>query len=410
MAVESFQHSPSRIADFLIVGAGIVGLTLAFELRQQYKDARILILEKERGLGLHASGRNSGVLHAGIYYPEGTLKAQICRDGAEILFQFCEKRKLPMRRIGKIIVPLQKGDDAQLDLLFARANQNGVTMQYLDQQALKSLEPDAQSATGRALWSPTTGSFEPKAILNHLYEELVASGVEIYFNEQVEHVDPTSGSVKTQQQRFYFGHLFNTAGLHADRIAQACGVGERYGVLPFKGLYYRLDPQSGLDIRHHIYPVPDLNMPFLGVHFTRSHAGEIFLGPTAIPAFGRENYRGLQGIAWPETLTIFRNLIDLYMANPLNFRQYSHTECLRFFKPLFVKAAQALAPKLQERHLLPCEKVGIRPQLFDRQDRSLVMDFVVVSGERSTHILNAISPAFTCSFAFAKFVLQKYSE
>jgi L-2-hydroxyglutarate oxidase len=186
----------------------------------------------------------------------------------------------------------------------------------------------------------------------------------------------------------------------------AFGLGERYAMLPFKGLYWKLAPDALLTINGPIYPVPDLNVPFLGVHFTKRVDGEVHLGPTAIPAFGRENYAGLTGLAPAEIVPILSRLLGQYWGNKQGFRAYAHAESLRFFKTRFVEAAQALVPGLEGRHLIKSDKVGIRAQLLDKEKGELVMDFLVQQAPGSTHVLNAVSPAFTSAFAFARLVLD----
>lgn len=401
------MNHPGQNVDFLIVGAGIIGLTLARELRSRHPDCSILILEKEADVGHHASGRNSGVLHSGIYYPETSLKAKVCIAGGRELTAYCQERNLPFQQSGKVIVPVRSNQDAQLDLLYQRGLANGVRVEMLDRQALREVEPVAGTATGRALYSLDTAVFDPKAVLKACRDELVEAGIVLRYEQTIQQIDPQARLLKTQDTQWQYGHLFNTAGLHADRIAQACEVGRHYAILPFKGLYYALNPDSGLQFKRLIYPVPDLRMPFLGVHFTKVPAGNVYAGPTAIPAFGRENYTGLQDVNLVEGPRILASLARQYWQNQQNFREYTHQEALRAFKPNFVQAAQALVPGLKSKDLIPCSKVGIRAQLLDLRNQQLVMDFLVENGPHSTHILNAVSPAFTSAFAFSRFVLEQ---
>lgn len=394
-------------AEFLIVGAGIVGLSVARELKRLHGDARIVVLDKEPALALHSSGRNSGVLHSGIYYPEQSLKARVCAEGGREMAAYCEERGLPLARHGKVIVPVREEDDALVDLLHRRALSNGATVSILDRQQLAEIEPEARTATGRALHSPNTAVIDPGAVVEHLAEDLRQQGVEIRLGHRLESADPTRSEVRAGGETFAYGHLFNTAGLHADVVARAFGVGERYAMLPFKGLYYRLDEAAGLRINGLIYPVPDLGVPFLGVHFTRKVSGEVYLGPTAVPAFGRENYQGLEGVDLGEAPQIATQLFRQYVKNHQGFRRYAHEESLRFFKHRFAEAARALAPRLQSRHLLRSAKVGIRAQLLDREKQELVMDFLVESRQNATHVLNAVSPAFTSAFRFSRLVVEQ---
>jgi L-2-hydroxyglutarate oxidase LhgO len=203
-----------------------------------------------------------------------------------------------------------------------------------------------------------------------------------------------------------YGHLFNAAGLQSDRVARAFGLGEHCVLLPFKGLYWQLHPQAPFHFTTNLYPVPDLNVPFLGVHVTPSPDGTVSLGPTAIPAWGRENYRGLEGIEPLMALEFLGDLANQWWRNAGGFRRYAREQALHGLKPLFLKAAQALVPGLRSDHLIPSQKVGIRAQLYERKSGTLVQDFRLVQGKASTHVLNAISPAFTASFALADLILD----
>lgn len=396
-----------QTADFLIVGGGIVGLAVARELRLRDPACRIVVVDKEPTLGRHSSGRNSGVLHSGIYYPEGSLKGRVCVEGMRAMKAYCEEHGLPLGRYGKVIVPSRPEDAPQLDLLLKRALANGARAELIDEAQLRELEPEARTATGKALHSPDTAVIDPLLVLTHLADDLRRQGVEIVLGQAVTDVDAERGVATTATETYHYGHLVNTAGLFADRVAQACGVGRQYRMLPFKGLYWKLAPDAGLAVNGLIYPVPDLNVPFLGVHFTKKVNGEVYLGPTAIPAFGRENYHGLAGLDPAEIGPILSRLLGHYWRNKQGFRRYAHEESLRFFKGRFAEAARALAPRLRAEHLVMSDKVGIRAQLVDTEKHELVMDFLVESGPRSTHVLNAVSPAFTSAFSFARLLLDR---
>jgi len=399
-------RTDSRTVDFVVVGAGIVGLTIAREVQRRLSNSRVVILEKESAIGLHASGRNSGVLHSGIYYDAGTSKARICAQGGRELAAYCVEHGLPISRCGKVIVPGRDGEDSQLDLLLERAQANGARAALIDERQLSAVEPEATTRTGRALHCPDTAVVDPQAILVNLHQALVAGGVDVMFGRAADRIDVRRGVVMAGGRVINFGHLFNAAGLQADRIAHACGAGLRYAILPFKGRYYRLLPEAGLRIRGLIYPVPDLRVPFLGIHFTRRIDGEVDVGPTAAPALGRENYEGVEGISLGEAARITARLLGQYVRNQQDFRKFAHGEALRSLKSRFTAGAQALVPRLRTNHLGGRSKVGIRAQLLDRQTHQLVMDFVIEPGERSTHVLNAVSPAFTSAFAFARLVVD----
>ena len=398
----------SLCVDYIIIGAGIIGLGVARELANQYPQAKIAVLEKESKIGLHASGRNSGVLHSGIYYKEGSLKAKFCLDGSRAMAAYCDEYSLPINRIGKVIVSQKNSDGPLLDMLYRRALANGANVSLINESELKKIEPSARSVTNFALFSPETSVVDPKSILLHLYQDLLKKNVAFFFNTHCVDVDTKQKKLSVGHEMLSYGHLFNTAGLHADRVARACGLVDRYTMIPFKGMYYELASTSVIQINHLIYPVPDMNVPFLGVHFTKGIDGKVYIGPTAIPALGREHYSGVQGIQIKEALNILFNTASCYITNNQGFRSYAHQELPRCRTTRFVAAASSLVPGLQQSDVLKSSKVGIRAQLLDKHKRELVMDFLVRKTENATHILNAVSPAFTSAFSFAKFIVDSF--
>ncbi len=397
----------ARSFDFVIVGAGIVGLSVAREVKKRHPKKSVAVFEKEDGLGKHASGRNSGVLHSGIYYPANSLKARLCAEGARELAAYCHENRLPIKTIGKVILPVHENDDQQLELLLSRAKSNGATAELIDQQTLQQIEPDAQSLTGKALHSPGTAVVDPVAILNHIAGSLMAEGTEIFLSSKIQNLNVQRNSLTTNGETFHFGHLFNTAGVYADVVAKAFGIGKKYTILPFKGSYYQLSDRSDIQVNGLIYPVPDLRVPFLGVHFTKTITDKVYLGPTAIPALGRENYSGFEGMTAGDTGEILTSILRQYWNNKQGFRTLMFEEGRRFFKRYFAEGARLLVPKIRPEHLMHCEKVGIRAQLLDKEKQELVMDFIVQNDKNSTHILNAVSPAFTSAFSFSRFLLDQ---
>jgi len=397
--------------DYFIVGAGIIGLSVAKELKARRPKSKVLVLEKELVPGLHSSGRNSGVLHSGIYYPPDSLKAKVCRQGSLEMAAYCKERKLPLNQIGKILLPLNADDAHQLDLMEDRAPKNGVLVHRLDRKALSKKEPEARSATGEALFVPGTSVGDSSAVINSIYNECLLAGIEVKCSSVISQVDISKKKVQLSDgTQLIYGHLINASGLHADSVAHQFSVGKKYTLLPFKGIYWKLSPDSGIRVNHLIYPVPDLRVPFLGVHTTTSIDGNVYLGPTAVPAFGRENYRGLEGVTVSELLRITNLLIKQTISGKDGFRRLAWQEGRRYFKPWFADAARQILPRLKSTDLLPCSKVGIRAQMYDRHNQKLVNDFVVEKGENSTHILNAISPAWTSAFPFARYVIDNYIE
>ncbi len=397
-------------ADFVIVGAGIIGLSIARELTMKCPQATVIVFEKEHQIGLHASGRNSGVLHSGIYYQEGSLKARLCLTGARTMAAYCDEHRLPINRIGKIILPRNDSDKDVLHMLYQRSLANGAKTELIDGCDLRKLEPALRADIDLALYSPETAVVDPKAILSHLYRTLVEKGVQFHFNSRCTYVDTMQKKLTINNHDFFYGHLFNAAGLYADKVSRACGLEDQYMMIPFRGMYYELKPDASIAINHLIYPVPDMNVPFLGVHFTKSISGQVYIGPTAIPVLGREHYVGFEGIKFREALSTYAILGQQYLANKQGFRFYAHQEIPRFMKSSFVESGRYLIPGLNKNDIFKSMKVGIRAQLFDRYKKELAMDFVIRETANETHVLNAVSPAFTSAFEFSKLVVENSTK
>lgn len=393
--------------EYAIIGAGITGLSIARSLLNKHPSARIGIFEKESHPGAHGSGRNSGVLHSGIYYPENSLKAKFCSNGSKQLAAFCNEHGLPVCNMGKVIVPTRPDQDMQIDLLYARGKHNGAEVCIIDRKQLKEIEPEASSATGRALHSPGTIVVDPLQVLEKLNQLLSSAGVTFHYATGLEKTRPDQNYFLTATgDKVQYQCLFNASGQHADRIAHLFGTAGQYTLLPFKGMYFSLDPKSDIHLNGLVYPVPDLNVPFLGVHSVKKISGEVYFGPTAIPALGRENYTGLEGLEPIEAARICGNLAIQYWKNQQGFRNYAHEEAGRFLKTRFADAARVLIPRLQTHHLIPSNKVGIRAQLLNTETRQLEMDFLVHTHGNTVHVLNAVSPAFTSAFPFAEHVVE----
>jgi L-2-hydroxyglutarate oxidase LhgO len=394
--------------DYLVAGAGVVGLATAWEIKKQFPGRSVGVVEKEAELGCHASGRNSGVLHAGLYYPPGTLKAQLCVDGAKLLATFCVEEKLPFKAIGKVILPLRNEDDAQIDFLIDRARANGVSVELIDQKRLKEIEPAAQSLSGRALYSPATAIFEPLSVLHKFRQKAEEAGVKFHFGETIQAINDQEKCLHTHSEKYAYGQFVNAAGAYADRLAHLCEVDSRYVLMPFKGLYFKLKKNLPFKIRGLVYPVPDLRVPFLGVHFTPSFDGRLSIGPSALPALGPENYGWIEGIEWSSLIASTYRLARQYLRNQAGFRLFAHQEIHRLSKRELARVAQALIPQVRAEHIEGLSKVGIRAQLYDTARHQLEMDFVVKRGLHSVHILNAVSPGFTSSLSFAKYIIREF--
>ena len=388
----------------------MVGLSIAYQLIERNISSKIIIIEKENTVGLHSSGRNSGVLHAGLYYKPGSLKAKVCVDGARRLRDWVKDRNIALNICGKVIVPPRPDLDGQLDVLADRGRANGATVEFWDEKQLRELIPEARSSSGRALWSPNTAVVKSIAVVQRLQQELQERGVSFITAEPDWKVDTKSRQLLLSTGvSLNYGHLFNCAGLQADRVARPFGVGHQYFLLPFKGLYWQLKRDCPIQPRTNLYPVPDLNVPFLGVHFTPSADPTplVSIGPTATPALGRENYRGLQSLEPAMAATNLAVLARQYVANKGGFRRYVHEQAFLALPPLLLRTAQQLIPSIRAEHIELSQKVGIRSQLFNRTTQRLEDDFMCLPGPASTHVMNAISPAFTASFSLADLIIDE---
>ena len=395
--------SSRRACDFLVIGAGVIGVSIARELRRRY-GGKVLVIEKEFASGQHASGRNSGVLHAGVYYKAGTLKARLCVEGNRRMRDYCRAKGLPINDNGKVIVARNASELPSLHELYARAQANGVRANLIDSQALKEVEPSAKTVD-EALYVRDTAVVNPRQVMEAFVADATREGVEFKFDCAWQGLEP-GGVVTTSQGRIAYGHVVNCAGLFADRIAHAFGVGENYRILPFRGQYYWLRPQSKVQVRGNIYPVPDLRNPFLGIHFTRRPEGGVTVGPSAIPLLGREQYRGIAGANVRDGLAMVGYLLRLFGKNRDHFRSIAWREVIKLSRAGFFGEADGLAVGLDQEDLQPGKEAGIRAQLVDTRTAELMNDFVIEAGPRSTHVLNAVSPAFTSSLPFAEYVVD----
>ena len=337
--------------DICIIGAGMVGMSIANQIFERFPSLSISIVDKESSEGQHSSGRNSGVLHAGLYYEPTSLKAKVCVSGAKRLKSWCEKEKLPVLKCGKVITPQKLALDGQLDLLLERGKANGAIVELIDEQQFHELVPDGRTASGRAIWSPGTSVVKPLMVIQRLRQRLEEKGVKFLFlngqwksNNKLNQINLSDGS------SISYGHLFNCAGLQADHVAHQFGVGKDYTILPFRGNYWELKKGAPFHFNTNLYPVPDLDIPFLGVHVTPSIDGSIYFGPTATPALGRENYKGLINVEPLESLRFGRHMLTQLFLNK-KMRRYVHEQAFQWLPQNFLSAAQAIVPKLKMEHI-----------------------------------------------------------
>jgi len=388
--------------DFLVVGGGIIGISIARELKRRHPDLSVTVLEKERACGLHASGRNSGVLHAGFYYTADSLKARFTRDGNRALAAYCDAKALPINRCGKLVVARTAADHPQMDELLRRGAANGVELESISAAEARAIEPRVRTCE-RAIWSPHTATADPTAVLaamrSDAADEGIAFGLADGFRRR------RGDEVVSARTTWRAGYLVNCAGLHADRIARQFGFSQHYTILPFKGLYLYGDEPVGA-FRTNIYPVPDLRNPFLGVHFTVTVDGHAKIGPTAIPAFWREQYAGLSGFDLRDLAEIAALQCGLFFSAGFEFRRLAVEELRKYRRRHLVALAGELATDVKPEHWRRWGRAGIRAQLLDVRTRKLEMDFVIEGDARSMHVLNAVSPGWTCSLPFASSVVD----
>ena len=393
-------------SDICIIGAGMVGLSLANQINERFPNLSITILDKEPRVGMHTSGRNSGVLHAGIYYEPGSAKAKVCVEGARRLKEWCKREDLPIIECGKVITPQKQELDSQLEVLLKRGIANGAKVELIDRTQFNKIVPDGYTSTGRAIWSPETCVVNPLLVVNRLKDKLEKKGISFQFFEKDWRLNKDKRAINLSNgTQLHFDFAFNCAGLQADRVAHKFGVGEQYTMLPFKGAYWQLKKNAPFKFNTNLYPVPDLEVPFLGVHVTPGFGGKIYLGPTATPALGRENYQGIKHIE-PRVAAEFAYHMSAQMFIDKKMRHYILDQALEWLPHRFLAAARSIIPNLSMDHIEKSPKVGIRPQLYDLNQKCLVQDFIVIEETSSSHIVNAISPAFTASFAFADNILD----
>lgn len=391
-----------KSTDFLIVGGGVIGICIAREIRQRFPGQSVTLIEKENGCGAHASGRNSGVIHAGFYYTADSLKARFTRQGNLALRSYCAERKIPVRECGKLVVAQGSHDLPQIDELLRRGAANGVPLEAITEKEAKTIEPRVRTYE-RAIFSPSTASADPRQVVQAMRSDAEAEGVTFLTGCQYLHRSP--GGITTTTGEISYGHLVNAAGLYADKVARDFGFSERYRILPFKGLYLYSEEPAG-SFKTNIYPVPDLRNPFLGVHFTVRVDGRIKIGPTAIPALWRENYGGWANFRFREMTEVFFREASLMVSSGFDFHKLAMEEIRKFSRQHMVELAGRLATGIKQTDYRHWGEPGIRAQLFDITTRKLVMDFVIEGDTGSTHILNAVSPGWTCSLPFSSHVVD----
>lgn len=389
--------------DYLVIGAGVMGVTIATELRRRHRDATVVLLEKEDAPGRHASGRNSGVLHAGFYYSANTLKARFTRIGNRLMRAYCADRALRLNACGKLVVARNEADLAGLDELLRRGECNGVTLVPLDEAGARAIEPRARTFR-RAIFSPATATVDPGEVMRSLVADAGHAGVRLLCG--VRYRARRGRTIVTSAGEISAGFVVNTAGLYADRLARDFGFSRDHRILPFKGLYLYSSQPPGT-FRTNIYPVPDLRNPFLGVHVTVTVDGRSKLGPTAVPCLWREQYGAWENFRFGELVETLGLELRLLLGAGFDFRGLAREEIRKYVRSHLVAQAATLADGIQASDYTHWGSPGIRAQLVDVRTWTLEQDFRIEGDESSLHVLNAVSPGWTCALPFSAFVCDQ---
>ena len=387
--------------DIIIIGAGIVGLATALKIKEKSPQKKLLIIDKEDEVAAHQTGHNSGVIHSGLYYKPGSLKATNCITGYNMLVDFCEQNDVPYELCGKVVVATSKEEIPILNGLFTRGMANGLEgLKMLDQDEIKEREPHVNGLEG--FFVPQTGIVDYTVVAEKMKKLLLEADVEFVFNGKVNKIDTTSTSVKIEAagEQYEASQLINCAGLHSDKIAELSGDNPGIKIIPFRGEYYQLKPEKEYLVKNLIYPVPDPNFPFLGVHFTRMKKGGVEAGPNAVLAYSREGYKKtdisisefFEILTWPGFLKVAKENWKTGFGE--FYRSYS--------KAAFTKALQRLLPEIQESDLVK-GGAGVRAQACDREG-GLIDDFLIHQTDRVINVLNAPSPAATSALSIGESV------
>ena len=379
--------------DFVVIGGGIVGLSTARALLERHPGARLVVLEKEGSWASHQTGHNSGVIHSGIYYKPGSYKARFCREGARALVEFCGECGIEYEICGKVIVATEQNELPFLENLYERGLENGLEVERMGPEGLEEIEPHATGLA--AIRVPSTGIVDFTEVAEAFAALVEEKGGELRADTEVENVSETGRAVvvRTSRGAFRARTLVNCAGLHSDRVARLCGVETGTKIVPFRGEYYELRPERRYLVKNLIYPVPNPNFPFLGVHFTRSIEGMVEAGPNAVLGLAREGYKKtdfdlgdfVEELSYP----------GLWRLAKKNWRVGVGEIHRSFSKKAFVRGLKRLVPEVEEEDVVPIS-AGVRAQAI-RKDGALVDDFLIAEGRNSVHVLNAPSPAATAS-------------
>lgn len=392
--------------DFAIIGGGIVGLSIGMNLSQTYPDASILILEKENQWAAHQTGNNSGVIHSGIYYKPGSFKAKFSRDGCHSMVEFCQMHNIDHEVCGKVIVATDESELTRLDNLYQRGLENNIEVKRISSEEVKEFEPHVNSVGG--IYVASTGIVNYKQVCLKYAQIIAECGGDLRLNTKVQKI-LTRGNfqvLETNNGTFETRFIVNCGGLYSDRVAKLGNVSPKAKIVPFRGEYYELTPEKRYLVKGLIYPVPNPDFPFLGVHFTRMIDGSVHAGPNAVLSLKREGYKktdfDLRDFTEVMTYPGFWKLAAKHADEGIK-------EIIRSFsKAAFVRSLQTLIPEVQEKDVVPTH-AGVRAQAL-MGDGKLVDDFLIVQGQNSIHVCNAPSPAATSSLEIGKAIVAKIRE
>lgn len=389
--------------DILIVGGGIIGMATALELQSRDPAATITVLEKEAGAGQHQSGHNSGVIHAGVYYAPGSLKARFCREGVQATHDFCADHNIPVQTTGKLIVATSAAEVDRMNALGTRARSNGIRIEDVDEPALRRLEPHINGRA--ALLSPTTGITDYKLMTQKMADLFTSRGGTVHYGERVVSgvETPDHMSVTTNKRSVQAGRVVTCAGLHSDRVIRAFGHTAGYRVIPFRGEFFRLLNQPDNLVSHLIYPVPDPERPFLGVHLTRKLAGGFTVGPNAVLAFKREGYK-LSDIS-PRDMMGTLGYRGFWRMLGQNAGSAASELSASLSKRVYLKRVQQYCSRITLADLAPYP-AGVRAQAV-APDGKIIDDFLFVKTARCLHVGNAPSPAATAALPIARHIADQ---